>query len=320
MPSMEIDGMQSRNSSGTSSLQSDTPGSRFTSLKTSQINDLQNAQEIGIQTIQGEQQQLKQTNGSDTLVAEDEDKTSKSKFKGMEKYADLSRPGGSDTLVAEGEDKTNKSMFKGLVKSADLSQPDRSQSYKKSLEIQPEMADPIIIKRKFEMEKSQTNKNSLEINRNIPPEMADPIIIKQTPIELNEETCELPVAQMEISSPNRILNQQEDADIKLWSRQPQIEIVNSIDPFSLGEYELKSPLAKHEPTNQELYKKQKLTNSTETQTTNSEENINNATSVNSTKITPPSSVDSNLAASFLLGEVDADVLKVNIKSMQKNLI
>lgn len=294
MPSMEIDGMQSRNSSGTSSLQSDTPGSRFTSLKTSQINDLQNAQEIGIQTTQGEQQQLKQTNGSDTLVAEDEDKTSKSNLKGLVKYAVLSQPGGSDTLVAEGEDKTSKSMFKGMVKYADLSQPDISQSYKNLSEIQ--------------------TRNSLEINRNIQPEMADPIIIKQTPVELNEGTCELPVAQMEISSSNLILNQQEDADIKLWSRQPQIEIVKSIDPFSLGEYELKSPLAKHEQTNQELYKKQKLTNSTETQTTKSEENINNATSV-STKITPPSSVDSNLAASFLLGEVDADVLKVNIKSM-----
>lgn len=50
MSSLENDGIETRKQTLDSSLESDTPGSQFTSLKNSQISELKNAQEIATQT------------------------------------------------------------------------------------------------------------------------------------------------------------------------------------------------------------------------------------------------------------------------------
>lgn len=266
MPSMEIDGLPSRY---TSSLQSDTPGSRFTSLKSSQINDLQNAQEIGTPTVQEDKEQHKQ-------------------------------------IIKEAEEEFIPALSKEIQRSK-ASHFSNIQSKINPTDIQTEtqMDDseiPIV-----QMEITQTKRL---YPSNVQPEMAEVKII-QKPTDIQTKT------QMEIT-PKQNLNQQKDADIKLWSKQPKVELFKSIEPFSLVDLALQSPLAEQQKsTNQEQSKKQKITNSIETQTSNSQENIKMTTSGNSNKTTPPSSVDSNLAASFILGEVEGDVLKVNINQVKK---
>ncbi|XP_023307103.2 NF-kappa-B essential modulator isoform X1 [Lucilia cuprina] len=224
MSSLEIDGIETKKNPLTS-LESDTPGSRFTSLKRSQISDLHNAQEMATQTHE-----------------------------------------------------------------ENLSQPQMAISKEKSLikEVSHSSLKSIITDPKTGME------NMTPKPHDIQPEMAESVNKMQ----------KLNISQQESLSAEVI------AGSKLWSRQPQVQVEEHMMPISLEDCALKSPFEKEQKTDKNI--KQIITNTTDTNYKSIDEN--GKSSSNSSKTTPPTSIGNNLASSFLMGEVNADVLKTSVYS------
>ncbi|KAM7341938.1 NF-kappa-B essential modulator kenny isoform 2-T4 [Cochliomyia hominivorax] len=245
--SLEISGTANgRNSPESySSLQIDTPGSRFTSLKSSQIKELKNAQENSPQAP--EEELLPQTQMAEVEI--------------------------------------NVQVKPQLEKKAKLDLSFMENSVEK-----PGTSD------------SSVKKQTTIVNSNVQPEIAESILLK---------------SKKSLKQTSRPDN---EADIKLWSRSPKVQTEENTIDFSLEEYVLKSPLKKQQQQqhqekqqddNNEItgLNKTKMTSSTQTNT--SEES---QISVGSSNKTPPTSVNSNLATSFILGEIGSDILKTSVYS------
>ncbi|XP_065368370.1 NF-kappa-B essential modulator isoform X2 [Calliphora vicina] len=313
MSSLEVDGGDTKNNLRTSSLQSDTPGSRFSSLKSSQMSDLQNAQEI---VTQARDENLIQPERSNPVISsfiksrkssasyiKDNDESDVREFhdcRNIQPETAVSAMGiqpktqdiewavaqmAEPTLIKSKTDfvhrKLDDPVFRSMIKTAvekdisgsHLSYLKKSQIIDSRSDIQPEMADPGI----------KIAKPNL-----IQPEMADPTIIIQ--------------------------RKSQDRQQQLWSREPQVQVEENMMPFNLEDCALKSPLEQKQEQQLEKNVIQATTINSTNGISSFVEITNNKSTSSSNKSTPPLSVDNNLASSFLMGEVNADVLKTSVYS------
>ncbi|XP_037822939.1 NF-kappa-B essential modulator isoform X2 [Lucilia sericata] len=199
------------------------------------------------------------------------------------------------------ESDTPGSRFTSLKKSqiSDLhnAQEMATQTHEENL-TQPEMA--------ISREKSLIKEVAHSSLQNIMSEPKTGMEIMAPKPEMAEEVIKM--QKLNISE-QKSLSAEEIAASKLWSRQPQVQVEEHMMPFSLEDCAVKSPFQKEQQMEKSI--REKMNNSTNT---NNKSINETGKSSNSSNTTPPISVGSNLASSFLMGEVNADVLKTSVYS------